>query len=94
MPLPLVKTLREEFGISVKEAKDALLKANLDVYRARSILKGEASAPSSPALTAAKTVAKTVVTPLAQLKEATSKEAALAAEEAALLAGEARLVAE
>ena len=92
VPLPLVKTLREEFGISVKEAKDALLKANLDVNRARRILKGEASAPSSPApTTAAKTIAKTVVPPLAQLKDATSKEAALLADKARLVAEEAEL---
>ena len=49
VPLPLVKALRDELGISMKDAKDALLKANLDLDLARSILKGEVAATPPPA---------------------------------------------
>ena len=49
VPLTLVKTLRDELGISMKDAKDALLKANLDLDLARSILKGEVAATPPPA---------------------------------------------
>ena len=49
VPLHLVKTLRDESGASMKDCKQALVSAGLDVGRARRILAGEeVTAPAPP----------------------------------------------
>jgi aerobic C4-dicarboxylate transport protein len=66
VPLPLVKALRDELGISMKDAKDALLKANLDLDLARSILKGEVPATPPPAPSASNSQLEPLPQPLPQ----------------------------
>ena len=52
VPLALVRTLRDELGASMKDCKQALLAANLDLAVARRILRGEAvaSPPTTPSV--------------------------------------------
>ena len=49
VPVALVRTLRDESGVSMKEAKQALVAANNDLARARLILSGAASTAPAPA---------------------------------------------